>query len=154
MNIMSVRKAATGWTIRTAESVSRTPCGRSKDCEPSPMMAAGYDLVQFLPRRHLLDFGWKCFLTCLVADAEVAASVAFAEPQDAKGNIFKGGQRDRLDDGRRENGNEEQRKGCKEQDGQRRGRSQHVGGRRDQRGPRRQRFKFGGCSRRGRSESR
>lgn len=68
-------------------------------------------------------------LTVLVAYGEGAASVPATPAKDAKGDVVVRGQRDALDDRGREDGEQQQGEGSKQQDGQRRcWFQQHSGG--------------------------
>ncbi len=118
-----------GWTTRAVEMELRAPAGRSKlaESESDKSGAAGGEVKRQLPARE--KEAWGGGRTGIVSEADAAAAGALAEAEDAKGDAIQGAQRDGLDDGRRQDGHEQQAEGGHEHDGQRGGGTQHGGGR-------------------------
>nr|POE90060.1 hypothetical protein CFP56_20527 [Quercus suber] len=70
-----------------------------------------------------------CSRTGIISDLEARARIAFAITQKAKVVALIAAQRDGVDDRRGQRAQQEQDKGDEEDDGQRRGRAKHGGGR-------------------------
>lgn len=120
---MRAMKAATGWTIRIADSVWRAPEGRSKSevvASENKPESARLDQCLFLQSQKTKRTGG-------VANAHATAGVALAVAEDAVGDSIEGGERDGLDDGGRQGAQQQQGEGGEEEDGQRRGRTEKHG---------------------------